>query len=63
MTTPPREPPPGCLEIPGICVEAGRQGTWLTQDGKRWTMDRSERGIWKTNESALAAAEKAPTTE
>ena len=56
--TPPLEPPPGCVEIPGFCVEVRRLGLWLTQTGE-WTDRRELRGIWPTAELADAAMERA----
>ena len=59
--TPPLEPPPGCVEIPGFIVPIqgyGDRPAWLTREGNvthQWQL----RGIWPTAELADAARERA----
>lgn len=53
---PPLPVPPGCVEIPGICLET-RDGRWITQDGKV-TSNRAKRGVWRTAAEAKEAVKR-----
>lgn len=59
MSTPkqPKEPPPGCQEIPGFILDVFDGSAWMRADGTvtdKW----AERGVWPTLEDAAAAREK-----
>jgi hypothetical protein len=58
----PKEPPKGCMEIPGYICEVVEGSAWLTKDGKLTTVWQ-ERGVWNTPEEAQKAAEKAMREE
>ena len=57
MTTPPKDPPEGCQEIPGFSIDFFEGSAWLTKDGQI-TNEWSKRGVWSTEEEAREAYEK-----
>ena len=57
LTEQPKEPPPGCQEMPGFCLDVFDGSAWLRLDGTvtdKW----DERGVWPTWEAVVAARDK-----
>jgi hypothetical protein len=52
-----KEPPDGCIEIPGFIIVVSEEKAWLTKDGNV-TDDFKQRGVWETEKEVEDAIDK-----